>query len=58
MVDACTDGLGQRVEGAAREARTRVVVLLVLAVLFWLFRNTYYLTMCLFLGLGRDTDSA
>ena len=29
----------------------------ILAVLFWLFRNTYYLTMCLFLGLGRDTDS-
>ena len=28
----------------------------ILAVLFWLFRNTYYLTMCLFLGLGRDTD--
>ena len=28
----------------------------ILAVLFWLFRNTYYLTMCLLLGLGRDTD--
>jgi cellulose synthase (UDP-forming) len=28
----------------------------VLAVMFWLLRNAYYLTMCLFLGLGRDTD--
>ena len=28
----------------------------VLAVMFWLVRNSYYLTMCLFLGLGRDTD--
>lgn len=28
----------------------------ILAVLFWLLRNTYYLTMCLFLGLGRDSD--
>ena len=28
----------------------------VLAVMFWLLRNSYYLTMCLFLGLGRDTD--
>ena len=29
----------------------------VLAILFWLFRNAYYLTMCLFLGMGRDSDS-
>lgn len=28
----------------------------ILAVLFWLLRNTYYLIMCIFLGLGRDTD--
>ena len=28
----------------------------ILAVLFWLVRNTYYLTMCLFLGMGRDSD--
>ena len=28
----------------------------ILAVLFWLIRNTYYLTMCLFLGVGRDSD--
>ena len=28
----------------------------VLAVLFWLFRNAYYLVMCLFLGMGRDAD--
>ena len=28
----------------------------ILAVLFWLFRNAYYLTMCLFLGMGRDSD--
>ena len=28
----------------------------ILAVLFWLIRNTYYLSMCLFLGVGRDTD--
>lgn len=28
----------------------------ILAVLFWLFRNAYYLTMCLFLVIGRDTD--
>ena len=28
----------------------------VLAVMFWLLRNAYYLAMCLFLGLGRDTD--
>ncbi len=28
----------------------------ILAVLFWLFRNTYYLCMCLFLCLGRDSD--
>lgn len=29
----------------------------ILAVLFWLVRNAYYLTMCLFLGMGRDSDS-
>ena len=28
----------------------------ILAVLFWLFRNAYYLTMSLFLGMGRDSD--
>ena len=28
----------------------------ILAVLFWLVRNSYYLTMCLFLGFGRDSD--
>ena len=28
----------------------------ILAVLFWLVRNAYYLTMCLFLGMGRDSD--
>ena len=28
----------------------------ILAVLFWLLRNTYYLTMCIFLGMGRDSD--
>ncbi len=28
----------------------------ILAVLFWLIRNAYYLVMCLFLGMGRDTD--
>lgn len=28
----------------------------ILAVLFWLFRNAYYLVMCLFLGMGRDSD--
>ena len=28
----------------------------ILAVLFWLLRNAYYLTMCLFLGMGRDSD--
>ena len=28
----------------------------VIAVLFWLFRNAYYLVMCLFLGMGRDAD--
>ena len=28
----------------------------ILAVLFWLLRNTYYLIMCIFLGMGRDTD--
>jgi len=28
----------------------------ILAVLFWLLRNTYYLTMCMFLGMGRDSD--
>ena len=28
----------------------------ILAVLFWLCRNMYYLTMCIFLGFGRDAD--
>ncbi len=28
----------------------------ILAVLFWLLRNAYYLTMCMFLGMGRDSD--
>ena len=28
----------------------------ILAVLFWLLRNAYYLTMCLFLVTGRDSD--
>ena len=28
----------------------------ILAVLFWLLRNTYYLIMCIFLGMGRDSD--
>jgi cellulose synthase (UDP-forming) len=28
----------------------------ILAVMFWLLRNMYYLSMCLFLGMGRDTD--
>ena len=28
----------------------------IMAVLFWLFRNTYYLSMCLFLCMGRDSD--
>jgi len=28
----------------------------ILAVMFWLLRNIYYLSMCLFLGMGRDTD--
>jgi cellulose synthase (UDP-forming) len=28
----------------------------ILAVLFWLIRNAYYLVMCLFLSMGRDTD--
>ena len=28
----------------------------ILAVLFWLIRNSYYLVMCIFLGFGRDAD--
>ena len=28
----------------------------ILAVLFWLVRNAYYLTMCMFLGMARDSD--
>ncbi len=28
----------------------------ILAVLFWLCRNSFYLLMCIFIGLGRDAD--